>query len=74
MHTTRSTGPRLILLGGDARLVTADGRDATPHSIKGRALLAYLALAPKGSADRGKVAALLCSDPFNPPYSDHQRQ
>jgi DNA-binding SARP family transcriptional activator/tetratricopeptide (TPR) repeat protein len=52
---------RLTLLG-DLRLITANGQDITPHSAKGRALLAYLALAPKGAADRGKIAGLMWSE------------
>ena len=42
--------------------MAGDGRDATPRSVKSRALLAYLALSPCGTADRGRVAGLLWSE------------
>jgi DNA-binding SARP family transcriptional activator/TolB-like protein len=40
----------------------ADGRDITPRSAKARALLAYVALSPAGSAPRAKLAGLLWGD------------
>jgi DNA-binding SARP family transcriptional activator/TolB-like protein len=40
----------------------ADGRDVTPRSAKARGLLAYVALAPAGTAPRAKLAALLWGD------------
>jgi DNA-binding SARP family transcriptional activator len=52
---------RLRLLG-EVMLTNIGGQDATPRSVKGRALLAYLALAPKGRVDRGKIAGLLWSE------------
>lgn len=52
---------RLHVLGG-VRLTAADGADATPRSVKARAMLAYLALAPGGGCERGKLAGLLWSE------------
>jgi DNA-binding SARP family transcriptional activator/TolB-like protein len=52
---------RLHVLGG-FKLTTEDGRDASPKSSKARALLAFLALSPGASADRGKIAGLLWSE------------
>lgn len=61
MLPARSELARLHVLGG-CRLLTADGGDATPRSAKGRALLACVALAREGAADRGQIAALLWSE------------
>jgi DNA-binding SARP family transcriptional activator/TolB-like protein len=52
---------RLRLLGG-FRLVTPTGVDATPRSVKGRAVLACVALAPDACLDRGRLAGLLWSE------------
>jgi DNA-binding SARP family transcriptional activator len=52
---------RMRLLGR-FELVARDGRPGTPRSVKGRAILAYLALAPAGTADRGRLAGLVWGD------------
>ena len=48
---------RLRLLGR-FELLGADGRVGTPRSVKGRAIIAYLALSPGGTAARGRLAGL----------------
>ncbi|WP_138466966.1 BTAD domain-containing putative transcriptional regulator [Poseidonocella sp. HB161398] len=61
----RSRGPAppglSIGLFGGFRLAGADGRPLSLASRKGRALLAYLALSPSGSASRESLATLLWS-------------
>ena len=49
---------RLRLLGG-FELRASDGRIATPRSAKGRAIMAYLALSPRGVGERGRLAGLV---------------
>jgi DNA-binding SARP family transcriptional activator len=52
---------RLHVLGR-FRFTAGDGCDATPKSAKAGALLAYLALSPEGTIDRGRIAGLLWSE------------
>jgi DNA-binding SARP family transcriptional activator len=56
-----SATARLLLLG-QFQLLARDGTDISPRGAKSRALLAFLALAPSGSADRGRLADLLWSE------------
>jgi DNA-binding SARP family transcriptional activator len=51
---------QLHLLGG-FRLATASRQDASPRGVKTQAMLAYLAMAPAGQADRGRLSGLLWS-------------
>ena len=51
----------LELLGA-FRLRTPNGVDASPRSVKARAMIARLALAPGGVADRGRLSGLLWSE------------
>lgn len=51
-----------LRLSGPLRLEDPEGRDATPASRKGRALLAYLALARDGRASREQLRGLLWTD------------
>src|SRR5262245_32977343 len=48
-----------LLLLGPVRLETADGKSIVDVGLKGRALLAYLAAQPDGSAERNRLAGLL---------------
>jgi DNA-binding SARP family transcriptional activator/TolB-like protein len=57
----RRSVAQLQILGG-FRLTSRDGRDVTPKGAKARAMIAYLALAPGGSADRAKLSDLLWSE------------
>ena len=59
----RATPPAayLDLLGG-FRLRTRDGAVASPRSVKARAMIAHLALAPGGVVDRGRLSGLLWSE------------
>lgn len=52
---------KITLLGG-CRLLASDGTDVTPRARKTRGMVAFLALAPGGSATREKLAGLLWSD------------
>lgn len=52
---------KINLLGG-CRLLASDGTDVTPRARKTRGMVAFLALAPGGSATREKLAGLLWSD------------
>ncbi|MGF7206632.1 DNA-binding SARP family transcriptional activator [Skermanella aerolata] len=61
MPFDRKPAARLYILG-NTRLVSHDGRDATPKSVKSRALLAYLALSPGGVSNRSKISELLWSE------------
>ena len=67
----REPSARLFVLGR-CRLERADGLDVTPKGAKSRAMLAYLALSPKGCADRAKVADLLWSERADPKASLRQ--
>lgn len=51
-----------LRLSGPLRLEDPDGRDVTPPGRKGRALVAYLALARDGRASRERLRGLLWTD------------
>src|SRR5262245_860491 len=48
-----------LLLLGPVRLETADGKSIVDVGLKGRALLAYLAVQPDGRAERNRLSSLL---------------
>ena len=52
---------RITLLGA-CKIIASDGTDVTPRARKTRGMIAYLALAPGGSATRERLAGLLWSD------------